>query len=75
MCSLLQAELHGVLPVNFGCFGSLQHSAVHWNDTLKQAAAVCHSLTMVNKSTAAGVDLERSLFKAVEAHFLVSICH
>lgn len=69
----LQAELHGILPVNYGCFGSLQHSAVHWSDTLKQAAAVCHNLSMVNKSTVAGADLDRTLFKTVEAHFLVSL--
>lgn len=61
------------MPVKHGCFESLQHNAVQWCHTLKQAAAVCHSLSMVNKSTVAGVDLERSLFKLVEARFLVSI--
>ena len=58
--------------MNDGCFEALQHSAVRWSNTLKQAAAVCHSLTMVNKSTVAGVDSERSMFKAVEARFVVS---
>ena len=46
---------------------------MHWSNTLKQAAAVCHSLTMVNKATVAGVELDRSLFKAVEGHFLVRL--
>lgn len=91
MACLMQAELHGVLPVNKvlpankgllpankgvvpvnqSQFGTLQQTAVHWSSTLKQAAAVCNSLTMVNKHTVAGVDVERSLFKAVEARFKV----
>ena len=67
----MQAELHGILPVRNTCFEPLQQSAVHWSNTLKQAAAVCNSLTMVNKRTVAGFDVERELFKAVEARFLV----
>lgn len=69
--SLAQAELHGILPVKSNRFEPLQQTAVHWSNTLKQAAAVCNSLTLVNKHTVAGFDVERSLFKAVEARFLV----
>ena len=68
---MLQAHLHGVLPVHRAAFTSLQQSALRWSNRLKQACAVCHSLNMVSKSVVAGVDMERALFKAVEAHFLV----
>ena len=68
----MQAELHGVLPVHKGEFQLLQKSALHWSNRLKQAVAVCNSLNMVTKNTVAGVDMERAMFKAVEAHFLVS---
>ncbi len=67
----MQAELHGMLPVSNGCFEPLQRSALKWSNRLTQAAAVCNGLTMINKSTIAGDILERSLFKAVEARFLV----
>ena len=68
----LQAYLHGVLPVQKACFTSLQQNALRWSNRLTQAFAVCHSLNMVSKSDVAGVDMERTLFKAVEARFLVS---
>lgn len=61
-----------MLPVKKSCFQPLQQTAVSWSNTLKQAAAVCNSLIMVNKRTVAGVDVERSLYKAVEARFVVS---
>lgn len=73
LCNATQANLHGVLPVERGDFMLLQKSALQWNNQLRQACAVCHSLNMVGKSLAAGADLERALFKAVEARFLV--CH
>ena len=67
----MQAELHGVLPVHKSRFEPLQKSAFRWSNRLKQAVAVCNSLTYVNKGTVAGADMERSMFKAVEARFLV----
>jgi hypothetical protein len=70
---MLQAHLHGVLPVHQAAFTSLQQSGLRWSNRLKQACAVCHSLNMVNKSVVAGVDMERALFKAVEARFLVRV--
>jgi hypothetical protein len=68
---VMQTELAGVLPVHKGEFQPIQQSALRWSNRLKQAVAVCNSLTMVNKNTVVGVDMERSMFKAVEARFLV----
>jgi hypothetical protein len=67
----LQVRLHGVLPVNDGSFQPLQQCAAYWNDRLKQAAAVCNSLTWVSKRSMVGDDLERKLFDMVEAQFVV----
>ena len=69
---VMQAGLHGVLPVHNGEFQLLQKSALRWSNRLKQAVAVCNSLVVINKSTVVGADMERSMFKAVEARFLVS---
>lgn len=65
----MQAEFHGMLPVAEGAFEALQQSAVRWSNRLKQACAVCHSLTVISKTTAVGEAYEQHLFKAVEAHF------
>ena len=70
----MQAELHGVVPVQSGEFLAMQKSALRWPNRLKQAVAVCNSLNMVGRHTVAGVDMERRMFKAVEARFLVSPC-
>ena len=70
----MQAELHGMLPVTDQVFEPLQSSALRWSNQLRQAAAVCNGLTMINKSTIAGDRMERSLFKTVEARFLVRHC-
>ena len=71
--SLSQAELHGVVPVSNGQFGALQQTAVRWSKRLKQAAAVCHGLTMINRSSVIGDAMELSLFKYVEASFKASV--
>ena len=71
VCLVLQTELAGVLPVQNGEFQPIQQSALRWSNRLKQAVAVCNSLTMVDKRTVAGVTMEHSMFKAVEARFLV----
>ena len=68
---LMQAELHGIMPASDGQFEGLQQNALRWSIRLRQGAAVCHSLTMVNKTLLAGEPMERSMFKLVEAHFLV----
>ena len=63
--------MHGMLPVQNGKFGPLQSAANQWSNKLTQAAAACNGLTMINRSTVAGDELESALFKAVEARFLV----
>lgn len=67
----LQPELHGMLPVEGGQFTGLQQSATHWPDSLKQAAALCNSLTPVGKNQVVGDLADKQAFKAVEARFLV----
>ena len=69
---VLQPELQGMLPVDSGEFTSLQRSAFWWPDRLKQAAAVCNALTLINRKQVVGDIPEREAFKAVEAQFLVS---
>lgn len=71
MSTLAQAALHGVVPVHRAAFTGLHHNALRWSNRLKQAFAVCHSLNAVSKTAVAGLDIERSLFKTVEARFLV----
>ena len=66
----MQAALHGVLPVHKGQFETLQQNAMRWDNRLRQAMAVCNGLVLINK-TVVGMDLERNMFKAVEARFLV----
>ena len=66
----MQAALHGVLPVHQGQFDTLQQNGMRWSNRLKQAMAVCNGLSWINK-TVVGLDMERSMFKAVEARFLV----
>lgn len=66
----MQAALHGVLPVHKGQFETLQQNAMRWDNQLRQAMAVCNGLVLINK-TVVGMDLERNMFKAVEARFLV----
>lgn len=58
-------------------FLSLQKDAVRWPNGLKQAAAVCNSLTLIGRDLVVGELDERRAFKAVEARFLVSplSCH
>ena len=68
---VVQAHLHGVLPVHDAAFTSLQQNALRWSNLLRQSFAVCHSLNLVSKSVVAGDDMERTLFTAVEARFLV----
>ena len=65
--------MHGVFAVHKATFGPLQTSATTWSNKLTQAAAACNGLTMINRSTVAGDELESALFKTVEARFLVSV--
>lgn len=49
----------------------LQQTALRWPNGLRQAAAVCNSLTLINKSHVVGDLGERRAFQAVEARFMV----
>ena len=68
----MQPELHGMLPVEEGQFLGMQCMAMRWPNRLKQAAAVCNSLTLINKSQVVGDVADKQAFKAVEARFVVS---
>ena len=70
--AVLQSDLHGMLPVVAGQFLSLQSDAVRWPNGLKLAAAVCNSLTMINRSKVVGELGERRAFNTVEARLIVS---
>ena len=68
----MQPELHGMLPVEEGQFLGLQCMAMRWPNRLKQAAAVCNSLTLINRSQVVGDAADKQAFTAVEARFVVS---
>ena len=61
-----------MVPIEKGRFTGLQQSAVCWPDRLRQAAALCNSLTVIRKGYVVGDVADKQAFKAVEAHFLVS---
>ncbi|KAA6417980.1 MAG: hypothetical protein FRX49_12062 [Trebouxia sp. A1-2] len=63
-------DLHGVIPSIEGNFSSLQKEAVWWPVRLRQAAAVCNSLTFVRKNKVVGDAAEMKMCQAVEAHFV-----
>ena len=62
-----------MVPVEAGRFTGLQQSATRWPDSLKQAAALCTSLTLVGKGQVVGDVADKQALKAVEARFLVSV--
>ena len=45
---------------------------MRWPNCLKQALAVCNSLTLIGRNQLVGDDADKQAFKAVEARFLVS---
>ncbi|KAL0024457.1 hypothetical protein WJX77_006172 [Trebouxia sp. C0004] len=64
------AELHGLVPVEQGSFTGLQSVARRWPNRLKQALAVCNSLTLIGRNQLVGDDADKQAFQAVEARFL-----
>ena len=62
-----------MLPVEHGKFAPLQQMAMRWPRRLKQAVAVCNSLTLTTRSQVVGDLADKQAFKAVEARFLVSL--
>ena len=67
----LQLNLHGLLPVVDEEFSPMQRNAFRWPDQLRQAVAVCNSLTLLTKNHVVGDAAEKEAFQAVEAQFLV----
>lgn len=67
----LQEGFYGMLPVTRLAVGPLQKFGIHWSRNLRFAAAVCNGLVMKGKTGCIGDALEKSLFQAVEAQFVV----
>ena len=67
----MQPKLQGMLPVVDSKFAALQQSAVQWPNSVKQSAATCNSLNMVNKVKMVGDQADYEAFRACEARFLV----
>lgn len=67
----MQPKMHGMLPLVDGKFAALQQSAVQWPNSVKQSAAICNSLNLVNKLKMVGDVADYEAFSACEARFLV----
>ena len=67
----MQPELQGMLPIVKGKFAALQHSAVQWPNSLRQCAAACNSLNLINRRHVVGDVADYTAFKACEARFVV----
>ncbi len=61
-----------MLPVNKAQFGTLQKFGMGWSRNLKYAGAACNGLVMQGKTFVVGDALEKQLFRAVEAQYVVS---
>lgn len=61
-----------MLPVRKAQFGTLQKFGMGWTRNLKFAGAVCNGLVMKSKTAVIGDVLEKQLFHAVEAQYVVS---
>ena len=61
-----------MIPVHRGQFQLLQPSAWSWSRHLKQCVAVCNGIVLVKNTLLGGSSLEKSLFTAVGARFLVN---
>ncbi|KAL0045606.1 hypothetical protein WJX82_011184 [Trebouxia sp. C0006] len=65
-----EPDFHGMVPVIYQAFAPLQKGAVIWPNRLRQAAAVCNSLTYLDRGITVGDAAQKTLLKVVEAHFL-----
>ena len=68
---VVQPDFHGLVPVIHKAFAPLQKGALIWPNRLRQAAAVCNSLTYLDRGITVGDAAQKTLLKVVEAHFLV----
>jgi len=69
---VLQEGFFGMLPVSKAKFGTLQKFGMGWSRNLKYAGATCNGLVMKGKNCVIGDALEKQLFHAVEAQYVVS---
>ena len=70
----MQEGFFGMLPIRRAKFeGELQKYGMGWSKSLKIAGAVCNGLVMKGKTSVIGDALEKQLFKAVEAQYVVSM--
>ena len=69
---VLQEGFFGMLPVSKAKFGTLQKFGMGWSRNLKYAGATCNGLVMKGKNSVIGDALEKQLFRAVEAQYVVS---
>ena len=70
---VMQEGFFGMLPVSKAKFGSLQKFGMGWSRKLKFAGATCNGLVMKGKTSVVGDALEKQLFRAVEAQYVVSL--
>ena len=64
-----------MLPINKGQIGTLQKFGMGWNRNLKFVGAACNGLVMKGKNSVIGDTLEKQLFHAVEAQYVVCSGH
>ncbi len=69
---MLQEGFFGMLPVSKAKFGTLQKFGMGWSRNLKYAGATCNGLVLKGKNSVIGDALEKQLFRAVEAQYVVS---
>ena len=62
-----------MLPITKAEFGSLQKFGMGWSRNLKFAGAACNGLIMQGKNSLIGDALEKQLFRAVEAQYVVCL--
>ena len=67
----MQEGYFGVLPVGKGQIGTLQKFGMGWSRNLKFVGAACNGLVMKGKNFVIGDALEKQLFQAVEAQYVV----
>lgn len=70
---VMQEGFFGMLPVSKAKFGTLQKFGMGWSRNLKFAGATCNGLVMKGKTSVIGDALEKQLFRAVEAQYVVSL--
>ena len=60
-----------MLPISRGKIGTLHKFGMGWSRNLKFVGAACNGLVMKGKNSVIGDALEKQLFHAVEAQYVV----